>query len=217
MKNLLYKELKLASHPTTFLFLAFALMLLIPSYPYYVAFFYTCLGVFFIFLSARGNKDIFFTACLPVRKRDLVKARCTFIAIVELAQIIVSVPFAVIGEKINPNPGGNPVGIEANVAFFGLIFLMFGLFNLSFLPSFYKTAYKLGKPLLFGGLAVGLFILVAEGSVQAIPALKAALDTTDPALMIRQIPILVAGILCFYGLTLLAYKKSVRNFEKVDL
>ena len=35
MLNLLRKELRLAVHPTSWLFLGLSLMLLIPSYPYY--------------------------------------------------------------------------------------------------------------------------------------------------------------------------------------
>ena len=41
MNALLYKEWKLAKHPTVLIYLLFELMLLIPSYPYYVAFLYT--------------------------------------------------------------------------------------------------------------------------------------------------------------------------------
>ena len=48
MKNLLLKEYRLAMHPTVLIFLALSAMLLIPSYPYYVVFFYTALGVFFV-------------------------------------------------------------------------------------------------------------------------------------------------------------------------
>ena len=43
MKNLLYKEVRLALHPTNFIFLTFFLMVFIPGYPYYVAPFWTCL------------------------------------------------------------------------------------------------------------------------------------------------------------------------------
>lgn len=48
-------------------------MLLIPGYPYFVAFIYTCLSVFFIFLQGRENRDILFTVSPPVSKRDIVK------------------------------------------------------------------------------------------------------------------------------------------------
>lgn len=217
MKELLYKEFKLAAHPTTYLFLLLGMMLLIPAYPYYVAFIYTCLGVFFIFLSARENQDILYTVSLPVRKSDVVKSRCLMVAIIELAQIIVSIPFAIIGTRINPNPLGNVVGIEANVAFFGFVLIMFALFNIIFLPVFYKTATKVGTSLLFGGIAVTLYIVAVEVAVQQIGFLKTTLDTSDPAMMLKQLPILIFGIGIFFFTLWLAYKKSAQNFEKVDL
>jgi hypothetical protein len=217
MKDLLYKEFKLAKHPTLFIFPFLGAMLLIPSYPYFVAFIYTCLSIFFIFLTGRENKDIFFTVSLPVRKRDTVKARCAFIVVIEMVQIVVAIPFAIIGMRINPNPQGNPVGIEANIAFFGLVFILYALYNVVFLPLFYKTGYRAGYALLLASLAVTIYIVAVEAAVQLIPTLKAWLDTTDPGMMVRQIPILVAGI-CIYILSMLmAYQKSAMNFEKVDL
>jgi hypothetical protein len=36
-------------------------------------------------------------------------------------------------------------------------------------------------------------------------------------LMVRQIPILVAGILLWGVITLIAYNRAANNFEKVDL
>ena len=46
MKNLLYKEFRLAIHPSVYIFFALAALLLVPSYPYYVSFFYLMLGIF---------------------------------------------------------------------------------------------------------------------------------------------------------------------------
>lgn len=200
-----------------YIFLIMDAMLLIPSYPYYIAFIYTCLAVFFVFLTGRENKDVFYTVLLPIRKRDAVKARCWMIAIIELAQMIVAIPFAIIGRSINPNPQGNMTGIQANVAFFGLVFIMYALFNVILIPIFYKTAYKAGSALVWSGFAVLIYIAAAESSVKLIKPLKTNLDTSNPDMMIRQIPILAAGIL-IYGLTMiLAYKKAANNFEKVDL
>ena len=87
MKNLLYKELKLALQAPAVLFLALSAMLLIPNYPYYVTFFYSTLGIFFCCQLGRENKDIFFTLCLPVRKRDVVSARFLLAVLLEAAQI----------------------------------------------------------------------------------------------------------------------------------
>lgn len=69
MRQLLYKEFKLATHPTMYIFLLLSAMVLIPSYPYYVAFMYMCLAMFFTFLQGRETNDLFFTAMLPVRKK----------------------------------------------------------------------------------------------------------------------------------------------------
>ena len=217
MRDLLVKEFRLARHPTLFIFPFLGLMLLIPAYPYFVAFIYTCLSVFFIFLQGRENRDILFTVSLPVNKRDVVKARCCFIAIIEVFEILVAVPFAIIGIKINPNPEGNVVGMEANVAFFGFVFILYALFNLLFLPIFYKTAYRAGIALLIASMAIGLYIVAIEGSIQFIPSLKSFLDTTSPAAQIAQLPILAAGILIFAACTYLAYRVSAKRFARVDM
>ena len=41
------KDLRLAAHPMMYVFALFGAMLLIPSYPYTVAFLYGLLGIFF--------------------------------------------------------------------------------------------------------------------------------------------------------------------------
>jgi ABC-2 family transporter protein len=217
MKTLLFKEFKLATHPTIYIFLAIGLLLLIPSYIYYAAFIYTCLSVFFLFLAARENKDVLFTVSLPIRKRDAVRARCLMVAIVELAQTLVAVPFAIIGIRINPNSAGNLAGIEANMAFFGLVLIMFAIFNAIFLPEFYKTATKVGGPLIISSIALAIYVTVAEVAVQKVPYLKAHLDTTSPAMAIYQLPVLILGMAIFALSLWLTYKKSAANFEKVDL
>jgi hypothetical protein len=217
MKELLFKEFKLAMHPTTYLFLAVGLLLLIPGYIYYVAFIYTCLSIFFLFLSARENKDTFFTASLPVRKRDAVKARCLFVAIIELTQTLLAVPFAIISIRINPNPAGNLAGIEANIAFFGLVLIMYALFNFIFLPQFYKTTIKVGGPLILSSIALAIYVTAVEFAVQTIPYLKTHLDTADPAMALYQLPVLILGIMIFTLSLWWTYRKSAANFEKVDL
>ena len=116
MKTLLYKEFRLASHPTTFLFPLLSAMLLIPNYPYYVVFFYTTLGIFFVCLSGRENHDIFYTMLLPVEKRSLVRARMLFAVCMEAVQLVLAVPFAVL--RTHFAMPGNAAGMDlpANVA-----------------------------------------------------------------------------------------------------
>lgn len=216
MKHLLYKELRLAKHPTMFLFLLFSAMLLIPSYPYYVAFIYTCLSVFFVFLQGRENNDLSFTALLPVRKRDIVRARCLLVVLMQLAQVLVSLPCAIVGARINPL-GGNAAGIEANAAFFGLVLVMYALFNLLFLPAFYRTGYRVGRAFLFAGAAVLVYIVAAELLVQCVPALKASLDTFGPATRETRLFVLLLGAGLYAAGSLLACRLSERRFARVDL
>ena len=75
MAKLLKKELTLFTHPTSWMFLAFGAMMLIPSYPMYIPLFWATLGLFYACLSARENNDLYYTLLLPVRKRDAVRAR----------------------------------------------------------------------------------------------------------------------------------------------
>ena len=100
MKNLLIKEFRLAMHPAAIIFIFLASMLLIPNYPYFVVMFYTCLGIFFICLTARENHDIDYTMLLPVRKGDLVSARILMVVLLQLIELAVCVIFAVIRSRL---------------------------------------------------------------------------------------------------------------------
>lgn len=215
MKNLLYKEFKLSVQPLTYLFLATAAMLLIPSYPYEVAFFYQTMGIFFIFMLGNTNNDLFFTALLPVRKRDTVRARFITVIILELLQMVASIPFALLKSRLNIAP--NMAGVEANLALFGVAFVMYGVFNLIFLPMFYKTGYKAGMPFLVSGLVMGLVVVVTEVAINLVPGWNVALDSIEPAYLPQRLLALAGGLMIFVVLTLLAYKLSVRRFERLDL
>lgn len=215
MKNLLYKELKLAVHPSILIFPFIGMLLLIPAYPYFVAFVYTFIGFGNLFMMGKTNQDIFFTVSLPIRKKDAVTARFYTIAAIELLQIAVAIPFAIISSIINPQ--GNAVGIDANFALFGFVFIMYAIFNAVFLPLFYKTAYKIAMPLFLAIAPVSVFIVGVEIAVQTVPFLKNSLDTPQAGRMIPQLLVLIAGILIFVLANVLACKKAARNFDKVDL
>lgn len=215
MKNLLYKEFKLSVQPLNYLFLAMAAMLLIPSYPYEVAFFYQILGIFFIFMIGNTNNDLFFTVLLPVRKRDAVRARFATVVFFEMLQIIVSIPFAIVRNKLINTP--NLAGVEANLVLFGVAFVMYGVFNLIFLPMFYKTGYRTGMPFLVSGVAMGLVVVITEIAINLVPGWKTVLDSIEPTYLPKQLLALVIGLVIFVVLTALAYKFSVQRFEHLDL
>lgn len=213
MFNLLYKELSLAAHPNLYVFTLFGVFVLIPSYPYGVMFLFGCLGPYITFLYGRETNDIYYTALLPVKKRDVVKSKCLLLVVAQIAQLLISLPFAFL--RVPLLPGGNPVGIEANVAFYGFGLIVYALFNLIFLPVFFKTAYKVGKAFILAVIPASLGIAVMEVLVH-LPGLN-WLDSIEPAVMMRQLPILISGIV-LYGLGILAaYHISARRFAAVDL
>lgn len=214
MKDLFYKEFKLWWHPAWFLFLLSGLLLLIPSWPFFIAFAYIFIAINTVFVTGRANHDIFFTVSLPVRKRDTVLARVLFVAFIELLQILVATPFAIINNAIYPD--GNMAGMNTNFAFFGFIFMLFAIFNLIFLPMFYKTAYK-ALPMLWAVLAVIFFAVAIDIAVVVIPVLRTNLDGIGASHLASQLPVLLAGIVLFALMTLLSYRLSAKRFEKVDL
>ena len=215
MINLLYKDFKLVLHPTNYIFLAFPAMLLIPNYPAYVAYFYLCLSVFFMFLQARENKDILYSSLLPIAKTDLVKGRMIFVMLFELISILIAVPFAIINLKLFSV--SNPAGIEPNPAYFGFVFIMFAIFNWVFITGFYKTAFKIGLPLVFAGASILVFYAAVEMLVWIPGEVSSFLDSRNPSTMLFQLPILLAGILIWIGAGYLTQRLAGKRFAKVDI
>ena len=214
MKALLYKQFRLVCHPMTLIFPFFGVMLLIPSYPYTVAFFYVMLGLFFSFMNGREQKDIYYSALLPIRKRDTVRASVVFVLLIEMASLIVALPFAVLSVAVNPL-GGNAVGLEPNTTLFAAALLLYAIFNGIFLPSFYKTAYKVGVSFLKAIIPVCVAMIVCEASVH-FPGM-AWLEDCTAAGQLRLLPLLIAATLIYGAGLYFAYQKAAQNYEKVDL
>ena len=93
MKLLMKKEWKLVVTPVPLLFLLLSALVLVPSYPYYVTFFYNALGIFLMLQAARENRDVYYMALLPVTKRDVVRARFSTVVTLQLLQIAACIPF----------------------------------------------------------------------------------------------------------------------------
>lgn len=213
MFDLLYKELRLAAHPSLYVFMLMGALLLIPAYPYGVVFFFGTLGIFQTFQFGRETGDVCYTALLPVRKRDVVKGKCLLAAFTQLGQLALSVPFALLRTVLLPE--GNPAGIEANAAYYGFGLAIYGGFNLVFFARFYRTAYRAGSAFLTALLPTVLSVALMETMVH-LPGL-AWMDGTSAEALARQMPVLAAGAAVYLGGTLGAYAAGSRRFEKVDL
>jgi hypothetical protein len=211
----MFKEFKLSMHPIAYIFLSLSALVCIPNYPYYVTFFYTCLGIFFVFQANRENRDIYYMMALPIRKRDIVRARFYLVIYIELLQVITCIPFSFIRDRFIPM--NNQVGIEANVAFIGLSLIMLGLFNLIFVAEYYKTGYKIGVPFVKSSIMILIYITIAEILLRVIPYLSKYCDSVSAQNLIMQIPVLVLGIVLYGIITVIAYKKAAKWFDKLDL
>ena len=213
MSNLLYKEWHLAVHSVVYLFLLIGALLLVPAYPYGMIFFFGCLGLYFTSQFARENSDAFYTATLPIKKRHVVKSKCLLFVSIEIAQLIICIPFSII--RLRTLPDGNPVGIEANVAYFGFGLIVYAIFNFLYLTVLFQSAYQVGKAFVIAIIPATVVIALMEYSVH-IPSF-AWLDSLQKGDLIRQVPILGVGILIYIVSNLLTYRVASKCFERVDL
>ena len=201
LSKLLYKEFKLALHPAAVLFLLLSSMMLIPNYPMYVLFFYNTLGIFFI--------------CLPIRKRDAVRARIVFAVILQLAQCVLAVGFMFARRALGL--GANEAGMDPNVAFFGLSFIMLAVFNYVFFTGYFSRPDKVGRVFARASIVTFVYIGIAEACTFAVPFFRDVLDTPDPENMGVKFIVLAIGA-AIYGLTsYVVYRISAKKFEALDM
>lgn len=213
MFNLLYKELRLAAHPNLFIFTLLGALVIVPAYPYGMVFIFGCLGPYITFMYGRETNDIYYTSLLPVKKRNTVKAKCILMVLAQMTQLLISLPFAVLRLRILPS--SNPVGIEANIAYYGFGFIIYAIFNLILLTQFFKTAYKIGKAFLEAIVPTTIGVTVMETLVH-FPKFQ-WLDSVEPDIMLKQLPFLIIGIIIYILSMIFTYRISANRFQHVDL
>ena len=232
MKALLSKEFKLCLHPTVFIYLAMVLMLLIPSYPYLVACFFLCNAVFFIFQNARENGDPLYTAMLPVSKAQAVKARCLFVVMLQIIELLLMAGMCAFGLVAMDLEKGNAGGTDLSLSLPAFALILFTIFNLIFLPSFYRTGYKAGASFLKGAIGVWIWLMLIEGLMIASGTMAGndsapaffrfisenidCFPQTAKAWTVQGI-LFGAGLLIYAACTLLAARLSVKHYNQVDV
>lgn len=211
--KLLYKELSLAAHPTSIVFSFLGCLVIVPSYPYTVIFMFGCLAPYITFLYARETNDAWFTAILPITKKESVKGKCMLIVSIQLFQLLISIPCVILRRFLQIQ--NNPVGIDATIAWYGLGLIIYSIFDLVFFPTYYKNGYKAGKAFVIAAIPMLLLMIAVESSVR-FPSFV-WLDSYVLSDFLRQTPILFIGIISYITLLSLAYRISSRRFENVDL
>ena len=217
MSNIMLKELKLSASPLAFIFIAFGLMFLLPGYPILCSAFFVTLGLFQSFQTAREANAIVFSALLPIAKKDVVKGKFIFVCFIEACAFVLMVICAIVrmtALKESPVYLQNAL-MNANLFALGAALVIYGFFNVIFVGGFFKTAYKLGKPFVTY-IIVGFIMIGVFEALHHIPGLS-QLNAFGTDSLGLQVVTLIAGALIFAVMTLISYKASCSNFEKIDL
>ena len=232
--KLLKKEIVLGNSVQTVCWLICCFgMYFVPSYPCYIGPFYITLAIMLTFALNQSSHDILYTALLPVRKIDTVKARFLYCGLIELASLVLAVIPALI--RVFTSFPQNQAGINTSVAYFGLQLIVYSLFNLIFLGNVYKNPLKPGLRYMIAAVVYFLAYAVcelpvwmyygnkgklAEGTISELPKLaQVGQMFTDISgqFLKSQCLILLGGILIFGGVWYLTFARAARQFEKYDL
>lgn len=230
MKALLYKEFKLAMHPICYVFIAmFPLMILIPSYPIAIGFIYvlTCYPVLFLGANkGQQSNDLLYSTLLPIRKKDIVKARIMTVFIMHLAFIAITSALYPVALMINnaitesalaEDPMANPItnaGLSLNsyVLVLAIVLVGFAIADLIFFPIYYKN----GKSIVMSTLLMILGFVVYLGVFTiGLPYIPGCEWINELPLYIQFIALGVSIIL-YAVLHLAVYKISAKRLERVD-
>ena len=215
MKNLIYKELRLATPLLTFLFLAFSLMTFIPGYPILCGAFFMSFGIFQAYQLGREDNDILYSVLLPVSKRDVVKGKYLSAVILQLAGFALCAVFTLIRMRFMADA---PVYesnfmMNANLIYLAFVLLIFAAFNHIFIAGFFKSAYAVGKPFVIFVVMNFLIIGIAE-TLHHLPEMG-WMNAQDFSL--RHIIIFIGAVLVYSTLTTFSCIISQNRFEKIDL
>lgn len=222
MKRLYWKELKLNVRLPLYLLCALGAMVLIPNYPIIVGVGYSVFQVFLYMQFMRENRSQEFSATLPVKRNDIVTSTTLVIVTLQMmTTLVVAVGAAIVRTAVALGSlvyqEGNVVGLDANLTFLGVALLCLAVFNLIFIPKFFKTGYKYGVPILLGLVGFCAVYMPLEIIIQLVPTLRGALDGYDVAMIWARIVVLIVGAMVYGALTFAANRLAQKNFEKVSL
>ena len=225
--KLLKKEATLNYNVSTVIWcLCAAGMYYIPNYPAYIGMFYLLLSVMMIFQLGQAANDLTYSSLLPVRKVDTVSARFLYCGLLEIVIIALSLIACFVRRFTGFPP--NASGIDMNVAFYGLQLIILSIINLVYLGNVYKNPAKVGKLFLVSSILYFVLYAICELPIWVYRAMDEAtgfilanigayLTATDGAGMIKQLPLLIVGIVFYVIGWVITYKRGCKQFQKYDI
>lgn len=217
MYNLVMKDLKLGVSPMLFIMpLLMGALMLVPGWIYFIVILYFCwITIPSMFAGYRTQNDLIFTTMMPVTRKDMVKARVFVIVILELLHIVSAMIFGMINIRLYPNLTNH--FFAPHMGFWGLCFVMLAIFNIIFIPMYYKTAYKYGGAMFASVSAAMLFAGVAQWIGIQNSFVSDIFNGTGAHNMALQTSILITGILIFVAFTMIARQLGIKRFLKVEV
>jgi hypothetical protein len=217
MYNLLRKDLKLGVHPMFLIMpLLTGALMLVPAWIYFLVLLYFCwITIPNMFGGFKAQNDLMFTAMMPVSKKDMVKARVSVLVLLELLHIGIAMLYGLITTRLYPNL--DYYFFKPSPGFWGLCFVMLAIFNLIFIPMYYKTAYKFGSAATVSITAAMLFALAAQWVGIQNTKMADIFNVTVGDHMALHSSILIAGIAIFIAFAWMAYRMAVTRFLKVEI
>lgn len=203
MAEVMHKEIRLSLCAPAVLLLFSSVMMLIPKYPFLIVSFYGVFGIMFICMFSRENRDLAFTAALPVDRKTLVTGRFLLCIGLEIVQTLLCVVFTALRPVIGLDARLGLVDVGTAMSpeeFFGLALFADGLFNFIFFPWYFRDPRKVGIPFLVACMvyAVGIVLSAVWSPVQGGALLG-------------------AGIAAYAVLSWIAWRWSVSVFERVNI
>lgn len=211
MKNLVYKELRLSINKFFYIMpVLLSALFIIPQWFFTLVFMYMFwITVPQVFSSYLANEDYNFTSMLPVTKKDIVQSKIIALVVIELIHLAVGVVFAIIHNHLW---GVWNFSLDANIAFFGVGFLMYGIFNIVFFPYYFKSGYFFGKPTIAGTIITIIYAGIIEYGVIKYQFMRDLFEGN----ITSQLIVLIVGIILSIILTITALQISQKRYEKID-
>ena len=224
MKALLYKEFKLAMHPICYVFMfAFPFMILIPSYPIGIGFIYILSCYPILFLGAnkgQQSNDLLYSVLLPIRKKDIVKARIFTVLIMQVAFIAIMSILVPVALAIGTGTKAEIPGLDLNgyVSVVSIAIIGYALADLIYFSIYYKSGKSIVASTLLTILGFVVYLGIFTIAIPYIPGFgesyKHLLNDSGVGI---QFVFLGAALVITTLLHLVVYKVASRNLENLDL
>jgi len=211
MRDLLYKELKLSINRFFYLLpLMLGLLFFIPQWFFTLTFMYFFwITVPQVYGSYLAQQDYNFISMLPVSRKDVVASKAMALVVIQLLHILIAVVFSFIHNKLY---GVWNFSLDPNIAFIGVGFFMYGLFNISFLPYYFKTGYFFGKPVILGTVVTLVYATIIEFGTIKYEFMRKIFEGDT----LSQLLVLIVGMTGFVLLSYFGIKISQKRYESID-